>query len=265
MEAPTAASCKDLQWVASSLKLTCSVHGPKPVPRAASFSPNLQLTSHVKFAPFATRQRRAYIRDTIERDLGVHLETALRGVIIPDRWPKSAVDVVVTVLEGEEDSPWGYGDNEKRRVDGAGTMNILAGCITVASAALADAGIDCLDLLAGGVAGVVPLSNQKSITILDPSPTEHEELSSVCVVGYLPARDEITELWIRGDLSGAGNDSAPGFEGLVDSAVNAARGARVVLQEAVKESAERRIQLLKAGELTKSTTMNDVNDVEMKT
>ena len=72
----------------SSLKITCTVHGPRPLPRNAAFSSNLLLTTHVKFAPFATRQRRGYVRDASERDLGVHLETALRGVIIGDRRPQ---------------------------------------------------------------------------------------------------------------------------------------------------------------------------------
>src|SRR5438046_9080907 len=66
----------------SSLKLTCAVHGPRPLPRSAPFSPTVNLMAHVKFAPFATRQRRGYVRDANERDLAVHLEMALRGIII---------------------------------------------------------------------------------------------------------------------------------------------------------------------------------------
>ncbi|RQM08775.1 hypothetical protein DH86_00002491, partial [Scytalidium sp. 3C] len=91
----------------SGLKLTCTVHGPRPLPKSAPFSPHIVLSTHVKFAPFATRKRRGYIRDSSERDLGVHLETALRGVIIGDRWPKSGVEVIITILEGEEDQWWG--------------------------------------------------------------------------------------------------------------------------------------------------------------
>src|SRR5277367_4846504 len=87
----------------SGLKLTCTVHGPRPLPRSAPFSPTIILTTRVKYAPFASKQRRGYIRDASERDLAVHLETALRGVIIGDRWPKSGVEVTITILEGEED------------------------------------------------------------------------------------------------------------------------------------------------------------------
>ncbi|KAI5298045.1 hypothetical protein KEM56_004369, partial [Ascosphaera pollenicola] len=91
----------------SSLKLLCTVYGPRPTARSAPFSPNLLLNTHLKLSPFATRKRRGYLRDIAERDLSVHLETALRGVIVADRWPKSQLDISVVVLEGEEDGWWG--------------------------------------------------------------------------------------------------------------------------------------------------------------
>jgi exosome complex component MTR3 len=251
----------------SSLKLTCSVHGPKPVARTTSFSPNLQLTAHVKFAPFAARQRRGYIRDAAERDLSVHLETALKGIIIPDRWPKSAIEVIVTVLEGEEDSGVGNALDSKSDLEGSGMMNVLAGCLTVASAALADARIDCLDLLAGGVAAIVPGSDQTRVKLLDPRPTEHEALAAICVVGYLPTRDEITELWLKGDLPVETEASGLGLESLIDGAINAAKGVQAVLQEAVRESAEQWVRKLGSVQatMTTSTTANAVHDVKMKT
>ncbi|KAI9800295.1 MAG: 3'-5'-exoribonuclease [Piccolia ochrophora] len=242
----------------SSLKISCAVHGPRPLPRSTPFTPNILLTTHIKFAPFAARQRRGYIRDASERDLAVHLETALRGVIIGDRWPKSGVDVIVTVLEGEEDR-W-VGDDPAGGTTGVGgggagwgMMNILAGCITVASAAIADAGIDCVDLVSGGVAALLKPRQgrgkgrerdaQGPQLILDPSPPEHQDIIACCVVGYLSSRDEITEVWIRGEIPDSdrgqqnGRPRQPVVEQLIDHAVNAASGARAVLGEAVKESA----------------------------
>lgn len=248
----------------STIKLSCAIHGPRPVSRTSSFSPNLQINATVKFAPFAASLRRGYIRDSSERDLGTHLETAIKGVIIPDRWPKSAIDVVVTVLEGDEDTWIVPGRAQPSGIEGVGMMNVLAGCITVASAALVDARIDCLDLLAGGVAAIVMDEKKKGLRLLDPCPIEHEEISSTCVVGYLPTRDEVTEVWIRGDLAHGGESSV---HRLVDSAVTAARGAQLVLNEAVKESAERWVaQQGKQPDVKKSTKTNDTTtDVEMKT
>lgn len=216
----------------SSLKISCTVHGPRPLARSAAYNSALLLTTHVKFAPFAARHRRGYVRDSTERDLGAHLETALRGVIIGDRWPKSGVDVVITVLEGEEDR-WcgdeaGGGTTGIGAVGGWGMMNVLAGCITVSSAALTDAGLDCVDLVTGGVAAVV--REPQSSTVLDPSPPEHAEIGAACVVAYLTERDEITEMWLKGD---AGVSS----EALVDKAVSAARATRSVLVESVMETA----------------------------
>ncbi|PYH86009.1 exoribonuclease family protein [Aspergillus uvarum CBS 121591] len=232
----------------SALKLACTVHGPKPLPRSATFSPNLVLTTHVKYAPFAARQRKGHIRDSSERDLGVHLETALRGVIVAERWPKSGLDITITILEAEDDRWWG--DAPDSHDAPWGMMNVLAGCITAASAAIADARIDCLDLVAGGVAAIVSddeaaAEEGNSSTpklMLDTDPAEHKSILSACVVAYMPARDEITEIWLKGDHSKASlgvDDSSLGHEALIDGAVNAARGAHTVLVDAVRESAER--------------------------
>ncbi|KZF23273.1 exoribonuclease [Xylona heveae TC161] len=277
---------KTLVTPSSSLKLTCTVHGPRPLPRSAPFTPHILLSTHVKFAPFAARQRRGYIRDASERDLGVHLETALRGVIIGDRWPKSGVEVVVTILEGEEDRWWGDeatgGSTGIGGVGGWGMMNVLAGCITVASAAIADAGIDCVDLVSGGVAALVGSTapsekaddaadkRQEKMVVLDPCPSEHKNIIAACVVGYLFARDEITELWLKGDMPGTANTKEGGSGGileqqnLIDHAVEAAAAARLVLGDAVKEAAE--LKLRKNASSKQNTSTQDRStsvDVEM--
>ncbi|KAJ5165956.1 hypothetical protein N7492_006252 [Penicillium capsulatum] len=228
----------------SALKLACTVHGPKPLPRSAAFSPNLVLTTHVKYAPFAARRRKGHIRDASERDLGVHLETALRGAIIAERWPKSGIDITITILEAEDDRWWG--DTADSHDASWGMMNVLAGCITAASAAIADAHIDCLDLVAGGVAALVS-DNSSPVSprlMLDTDPAEHRSIVSSCVVAYMPARDEITELWLKGDSSQVAlekDDGRAGHEALVDGAVDAARGAHSVLAEAVRESLQRSV------------------------
>ena len=192
---------------------------------------NLLLSTHVKFAPFATRQRRGYLRDTSETDLAVHLETALRGVVIADRWPKSGVDVVVTVLEGEESGSGDVTLDEEANAEPWGLMNVLSGCITVASAAIADAGIDSVDLVAGGAAAIV--SNEETLIVSDPYLFDHSRISGACVVGYLPARDEITEVWALGDFSGQQKSQAgpslDGLEKLIEQAVHTARCSRLVL------------------------------------
>lgn len=251
LEAPS--SSRNLVHTTSTIKLSCAVQGPKPLPRNSNFSPNLQLNASVKFAPFATRHRRGYLRDNIERDLGSHLENALNGVIIPERWPKSAIDVAVTVLEGEEDCLWNEEQGQEKGITSVGLMNVLAGSITVSVAALTDAKIDCLDLLTGGVAA---RATNDAAELLDPCPSEHEELSSACVVGYLPARDEVVEIWSK---ASAAQGSSQSFENLLDAAIKASRGAHRILTEVIKESLERQ------AESVQSNTIKTMNDVEMKT
>ncbi|CAO2654737.1 Nn.00g114700.m01.CDS01 [Neocucurbitaria sp. VM-36] len=243
----------------SSLKITASIQGPKPLPRSAPFSPSLLLSTTVKFAPFATRQRRGYIRDSTERDLGVHLETALRGVIIGERWPKSGVEVVVTILEGDEDGWWGDSENEgSANRSGWGLLNVLAGCITVASAAIVDAGIDCVDVVCGGVAAITrdgTASNQKEFTrVLDPCPAEHKEVVAACAVGYLASRDEITEIWMKGDV---GADP----EALVEGATHAAVGSLAVVKEVLLEALQAKFQVQM--ESNESGLKRKAQDVEM--
>ncbi|KAG8628090.1 hypothetical protein KVT40_003963 [Elsinoe batatas] len=223
-ETSPSASGDSFSSATSSLKLTVTVHGPRPLPRQTPYSPTLLLNTHVKFAPFATRVRRGYVRDAVERDLGAHLEMALRGVILAERFPKSACDVVVTILEGEEE---GEG---KGGVGGVGLMGVLAGAITASSAALVDAGIDCVDLVSGGVAGRV-----KGDLVVDPVQGEHDGIEAVGVVGYLQSRDEVTELWVKGDV---GADPTA----LVDKAVEAAQMSQIVLAATLREAVERKLK-----------------------
>lgn len=243
-----------------SLKLICMVHGPRPLPRSAPFAPDIILTANVKYSPFSMRQRRGYLRDAKERDLSMHLETALRGVVISDRWPKSGLEVAVTILEGEEDYSWRDECENSRNTEptSAGqwsVMSVLSGCITVASAAIADARIDCVDVVAGGFAALVrnrfdPDQKQKAsdmlTLVLDPTPLECHEILAACVVGYLPSRDEITALWVRGELGSSVGDGASRemylYEDLTNNAIQAAIGSHRVLTVAVKEAAELKLR-----------------------
>jgi exosome complex component MTR3 len=170
-------------------------------------------------------------------------------VIIGDRWPKSGVDVIITVLEGEEDRWWGEeatgGANGGANTGSWGFMTVLSACVTAASAALVEAGIDCVDVVAGGVAAIVrnpdvkgkskrvsSANNTESSTsiVVDPSPSEHHDVLASCVVGYLPQRDEITELWISGNIDSDG-------ERLIDGAIEAARLTGTVLFETIRDMA----------------------------
>lgn len=207
----------------------------------------------MKFTPFASCQRRGYIRDATERDLSAHLESALKGVIIGDRWPKSGVDVTVTVIEAQDDCCGSFGSAVEGQwrhgaVRGWESMAVLASCITVASAALAEAGIDCVDLVTGGFSGLVvdsviqdideirptATASTKISVVLDPCPSEHDRIVAGCVVGQLSSRDETVELWIKGD-------PVDDIQTLITQAISAADGSRGVLTEVMKELTDSRV------------------------
>jgi exosome complex component MTR3 len=156
------------------------------------------------------------------------------------------VEVIVTILEGEEDQWWGDDIGKGTTSVGEwGMMSVLSGCITVASAAIADAGIDCVDVVSGGVAAVVrgagAQGKQSTSLVLDPVPSEHQEILAACIVAYLPSRDEITDLWVKGDIGHATQlSSTPNssYEELADNAVQAALGSHRVLVGALRETAD---------------------------
>lgn len=170
------------------------------------------------------------MRDSSERDLSTHLETALRGALIADRWPKSGVDVIVTIIEGDQARKVALEQGSEEW----DMMNVLGGCVTVAAAALADAGIDCVDTASGGVAALVSSEeSDEPILVLDPVASEHKEILAACCVAYLPARDEITSLWLKGSL--ASSDSEV-YRNLVAHAVQASKGTGEAVAASLKEA-----------------------------
>ena len=186
--------------------------------------------------------------------MGAHLENALKGVIIPDRWPKSALDVAITVLEAEDEGVGIINEDGSKSLRTLAMMNVLASCITVATAALVDAKIDCLDLMTGGVAASV-----EGVKMLDPAPAEHGKVEAATVVGYLPIRDEVTELWTVTD--GAGADAV---DSVLDGAIDAAKAVQKLLKDVIVEAATREANTLSSKEKGKASTNDESNDFEMK-
>ena len=190
------------------------MYGPRPLPPSAPFSPHARITAEVKFAAFSTMgARRGYVRDALERDLSAQLQVALARSVRSAAYPKSGIDVFVTVLDCEG----------AVGAEGVGAMRALAGAITCASAAIADAGIECVDVVTAGIAAEVD-----GVIVGDPG--VGTDVGAAVVVGYMAARDEMTLVWSRGEVEGSG-----GLSSLVDKAVEVAIGVRGVVNESVKE------------------------------
>lgn len=269
-----------------------SVLGPRPLPRTSStpFAAQAILTTEVKFAPFASTVRRGYIRDSSERDLGSRLYQALVSAIRRELYPKSRIEIVVTILDSEDEGDIANtvcledGRAQEPKFSDVGRSEralgcILAGCITAASAALADAGIEMVDLVSGGVASVYaddpsvkgkaketgPAGSDGSdkLYIRDPSVVSPEGKThlATCVLGYMAARDEISDIWISGRLSA--NNQMSAMDELVDQAIAAARSARGVLNEASRERVQFVIENKKALATAEPTKSSDNKDVDM--
>jgi exosome complex component MTR3 len=115
-------------------------------------------------------------------------------------------------------------------------MNVLSACVTVAAAAIADAGIDCVDTVSGGVAALVTDGDDPSgepTIVLDPAPNEHGKILAACCVAYLPNRDEITNLWLKGEVAATDSNI---YRRLVAEAVHASRGTNRAIADSLGES-----------------------------
>ncbi|KAJ3270631.1 Exosome complex component MTR3 [Terramyces sp. JEL0728] len=136
-----------------SLKIICAVYGPKQISKNQGV-----LNCDFKFAPFSRMERRGYAKDEQEKDFSLVLEQALTPAIQLENLPKSKLDLYVTVLESD------------------GTFAALAGAITCASLALANAGISMYDLVTGCSAGFVD-----NISGLDLAEEEESLANELCV------------------------------------------------------------------------------------
>lgn len=158
-------------------------------------------------------------------------------------------------MEGDEDGWWG---DANANGSGWGLLNVLSGCITVASAAITDAGIDCVDMVCGGVAAIVRNPDSKDEKelqrILDPCPAEHKHIVAACAVGYLASRDEVTEIWMKGDV---GSDP----DALIEGATHASVGNLAVVKEVLLEALQAKFQ--SQTESVQSAQKRKAEDVEM--
>ncbi|XP_042869797.1 exosome complex component MTR3-like [Penaeus japonicus] len=130
-------------------KVCCGVYGPKDVQRGNDFKMSCQVVCEVKMAPFSCPVRKPPQPDKQQKEMSRQLKEALETVIVLDKFPKSQIDVYVTVIED----------------DGG----LLAACITAAGLALCHASIDVYDLVVGS-----SVLWHSGILYADPSRQEEE-------------------------------------------------------------------------------------------
>ncbi|BEJ15886.1 hypothetical protein CspHIS471_0504910 [Cutaneotrichosporon sp. HIS471] len=159
---------------ADGVKIACSAFGPRP--RPPPFTSTGTLNVEVKFAPFASRVRRAPLRDTEPVSHAAVLTNLLLPAVHLHLLPKMSVDVHIYVLEGDSDA------------------SVLAAGLSAACAALADAGIPLSGLAVGSTVAL-----HGSTALLDPSGPECTGADATLTLGAMPALGRATSLHMTGE------------------------------------------------------------------
>jgi len=167
-------------------KVMCGVYGPREIPRRSDFSMNGVLSCSFSRAPFASPKRQApgsNTDDSEEKEMAIALKEALEATVCMHLYPKSQIDIFITVLEN----------------DGS----VLASSITCAGLALINASIHVFDVIIGS-----SMKRHGDVRLTDPSLQEEEESdlrdknesndSSCLTVGYLPSSEQISCLLQEG-------------------------------------------------------------------
>lgn len=158
-------------------KIACAVYGPRQS-KTTTYSEKGRLNVEVKFTPFSCTRRRAPMRDAEDRSIGVSIHQAIVSSIRLELFPKSTIDVFITIIEND------------------GIEGCIASGSLAASTALADAGIEMLGLVASCSAAIFGDDIR-----LDPSEAEARASDGTVILACMPALDSITSIWQSGQMS----------------------------------------------------------------
>lgn len=158
-------------------KIFCAVHGPRP--SASNYTIDGTMHCDVRWAQFCGREGAAGGQSggmgEEERELSSSLQRSLACVVRLENYPKSRIDVSAFVLE-----------------DGGGAF---AAVLTAASLALADAGVEMTDMMAGSTVSVIGKQ-----LVVDPSAKEEGVANGTVRVGFASQRAKITDLMQSGEV-----------------------------------------------------------------
>jgi len=167
-------------------KVICGVYGPREIPRRSDFSMKSGiLACKLEQAPFSNPKRVGRSRQQQEaqeseaREISSSIKEALEATVCMHLYPKTQIDVFVTVLEN----------------DGS----VLAAAMTCASLALANASVQMFDITIGA-----SLKRVKGDRFTDPTLDEelhHESEESSCLtVGFQPSSEQLACLLHEGSI-----------------------------------------------------------------
>ncbi|MCD6370938.1 MAG: exosome complex exonuclease Rrp41 [Thermoplasmata archaeon] len=158
-------------------KIITAVYGPREAyPKHVQEAEKAIVRARYSMAPFSVDERKRPGPDRRAVELSKVISEALESVIFVEKYPRTSIDVYIEVLQAD-----------------AGTR--VAG-ITVASLALADAGIPMRDLIVGCAAGKID-----GVVVLDLNKEEDNFGEADVPMAILPRTKEIALLQMDGDMS----------------------------------------------------------------
>ncbi|CCA73082.1 hypothetical protein PIIN_07036 [Serendipita indica DSM 11827] len=158
-------------------KIACAVYAPRQL-KNTQYSDIGRLNVEVKFAPFSSVRRRAHLRDVEDRTIGQLVHQSLLPAIQLHLFPKSSIDVFITVIEND------------------GLEGCVASASIAASTALADAGIEMDGMVVACCAALY-----KDRIWMDPVTSERLAARGALLLAGIPALGTITNIWQSGNVT----------------------------------------------------------------
>jgi len=185
-------------------KILAAVYGPKELhPKHLALPDRALLQCRYHMAPFSVQERKSPAPSRREIELSKVIREALEPAVFLEHYPRTSIDVFIEVLQAD-----------------GGTR--CAG-ITVASLALADAGIPMRDLVAACAAGKVD-----GHLVLDLTDLEDKGGTADLPLAWMPNLNAITLLQMDGDLT------TDEFEQVLNLAIEGCKQIHTLQKEALK-------------------------------
>lgn len=165
-------------------KVVCAVYGPRDIEQRDEFQMKGKIKCELKFAPFSCKKRKQHVPSIEEEDMSDIVMQALTAAVCLHRFPKSQIDVYITVLDN----------------DGS----VLSAALMAASLALSDACIDMYDILTACTVRV----HGKDSFLIDPTALEEYESGTkgsdqnngLVTVAILPTINQVAALLSVGSM-----------------------------------------------------------------
>jgi exosome complex component RRP41 len=185
-------------------KILAAVYGPREAhPRHLALPDKALLRCRYHMAPFSVEERKSPAPSRREIELSKVIRESLEPAIFLEKFPRTSIDIFIEVLQAD-----------------GGTR--CAG-VTVASLALADAGIPLRDLIVACAAGKV--GDQ---IVVDLNDVEDKEGEADVPVAYMPSFDAISLLQMDGQLT------TEEFQQAVTLALDGCKQIHALQKEALK-------------------------------